>query len=105
MIANGDTGIIVCRQIPFGSLMLAQAYAEEHGVTLREASGALKLRSRLPPPAALKDDGLPEYNTATFAALAPGLRQMQDEIASTIEYFRYQRLAGRHDGPIQQADG
>jgi hypothetical protein len=55
----------------------------------------LKLRSRLPPPAALKDSSSPEYNTATFAALAPPLRQMQDEIASTIEYFRYQRLAGR----------
>jgi hypothetical protein len=95
MIANGDTGIVAVRHIPFGALMLAKTYADEHGVSLSEASSALKLRSRLPPPAAVKDGSAPEYKTATFVALAPALRQLQDEIADTIEYFRYQRLAGR----------
>jgi len=95
MVGNGDSGIVAVRNIPFGSLTLAKAYADEHGVSLSEASNALKLRSRLPSPAALKEGSLPEHQTATFAALAPGLRQIQDEIASTFEYFRYQRLAGR----------
>jgi len=95
LVANGDTGIVAVRQIPFGSLVLAKAYADEHGVSLSEASTALKMRSRLPSPAALKDGGSPENKTATFAALAPVLKQMQDEIAATLEYFRYGRLAGR----------
>ena len=95
LLANGDTGIVAFRQIPFGSLVLAKAYADEHGVSLGEASTALQLRSRLPSPAALKDGGSPEHKTATFAALAPVLRQMQDEITATLEYFRYGRLAGR----------
>jgi hypothetical protein len=46
-------------------------------------------------PAALKDAGSPEHKTATFAALAPVLRQMQEEITATFDYFRHQRLAGR----------
>jgi len=99
MVANGDTGIVAVRQIPFGALMLAKAYADEHGVSLTEASDALRLRSRLPSPDALKDGGTPEHQTATFAALGPVLRQMQDEIAGTMEYFRFQRLAGRPGSP------
>jgi len=95
MVANGDTGIVAVRNLPFGSLTLAEAYADEHGVSLSEAADALKLRSRLPTPAAVKDGSAPEYKTATFAALVPLLRQLQDDIAGTIEYFRYQRLAGR----------
>jgi hypothetical protein len=95
VVANAQSGIIAARQFPFGTLTLAKAYAEEHGVSLAEASEALRIRSRLPPAPAVKGGGLPEYKTASFFALSPVLSQMHDEIAATLEYFRFQRLAGR----------
>jgi hypothetical protein len=95
LVANGDTGIIAVRQFPFGALTLAKAYASEHGVSLEESSAALRMRSRLPPASAVKDGAAPEHKTATFAALSPPLRQLHDDVAATLDYFRYQRLAGR----------
>jgi hypothetical protein len=95
LVANADTGIVAVRQFAFGALTLAKAYASEYGLSLEEASGALKNRSRLPSASAVKDGAAPEHKTSTFAALAPHLRQLHDDIAATLDYFRYQRLAGR----------
>jgi hypothetical protein len=96
LIANGDTGIVAVRQFAFGTLSLAKAYAAEYGLSLEESSASLKIRSRLPPALAMKDDGVaPEHMTATFEAVFPYLRQLRDDIAATLDYFRYQRLAGR----------
>jgi hypothetical protein len=95
LIANGDAGIVAYRQLPFGTLMLANAYASEYGLSLEEASAALKTRSRLPPPSSVKGGVSPEHSTATFAALSPLLKQLHDDVAATLDYFRYQRLAGR----------
>jgi hypothetical protein len=95
MVANGDTGIVAVRQFAFGALTLANAYASEYGLSLEDASAALKNRSRLPPASAVKDGAAPEHKTATFAALSTYLRQVHDDIAATLDYFRYQRLAGR----------
>ena len=95
LIANAQTGIIAMRQFSFGALSLADAYAAEHGLSLTESSAALGARSRLPSAAIVKDGGAPEHQTGTFAALSPLLRQLREDIAATIDYFRFQRLAGR----------
>jgi hypothetical protein len=95
LLANAQTGIIAMRQFSFGALSLAQAYASEHGLSLTESSEALGTRSRLPPASVIKDGGALEHRTGTFAALSPLLRQLQEDIAGTIDYFRFQRLAGR----------
>jgi hypothetical protein len=95
LIANAQTGIIAMRQFSFGSLSLAAAYAAEHGLSLTESSAALGARSRLPPANIVKDGGAPEHQTGTFAALSPLLQQIREDIAATIDYFRFQRLAGR----------
>ena len=95
LVANAETGIIAVRQFPFGSLTLANAYAAEHGLSLAMSSAALRSRNRLPSAAAVKEDAAPEHKTGTFAALAPALRELHDDVAATIEFFRFQRLAGR----------
>jgi hypothetical protein len=95
LIANAQTGIVAMRQFPFGALTLAKAYAAEHGLSLAQASAALASRTRLPPASSVKLGAAPEHKTGTYAALSPLLREMHDEIAATIEYFRFQRLAGR----------
>jgi hypothetical protein len=95
LIANAETGIVASRQFAFGSLTLANAYAAEHGLSLALSSAALRLRNRLPSAAAVKEGAAPEHKTGTFIALAPSLRELHDDIAATIEFFRFQRLAGR----------
>jgi hypothetical protein len=95
LVANAQTGIVAMRQFSFGALTLAKAYAAEHGLSPAQAAAALANRTRLPPASAIKLGAAPEHQTGTYAALAPLLREMHDEIAATIEYFRFQRLAGR----------
>jgi hypothetical protein len=95
LVANGDTGVVAVRQFALGALTLAKAYAAEFGISLEDAAASLKTRSRLPPALAVKDGAAPEHMTATFAALSPLLRQLREDIAATLDYFRYQRLAGR----------
>ena len=95
LIANAQTGIIAMRQFSFGALSLAEAYAAEHGLSLTESSAALGTRSRLPPAAIVKDGAAPEHRTGTFTALSPLLQQLHEDIAATLDYFRFQRLAGR----------
>jgi len=95
LIANAQTGIIAMRQFSLGALSLAEAYAVEHGLSLTESSAALGARSRLPSAAIVKDGGGPEHQTATFTALSPLLQQLCENIAATLDYFRFQRLAGR----------
>jgi hypothetical protein len=99
VIGNAETGIIVVRRLPFGAFTLARAYGEEHGLALEPASAALRSRSRLPPAEVLKGETLPpEYRTATNLRLAPELRRLRDDLAATIDYFQFERLAGRPAG-------
>lgn len=94
LIANMDSGIVAMRRLPIGALTLAQSFAGEHGVSLDDAVAALAKRARVPAAEAVSDETAPEHRTATFAALAPHLKQLADEIAATMDYFRFERLGG-----------
>jgi hypothetical protein len=95
VVANADTGIVAVRRLSFGVFAVARAYAAEHGLTLEEAVTALHARGRLPALPGFGQEASPEYRTTTYMALAPLLTQLRDEITATIDYFRFERLAGR----------
>jgi hypothetical protein len=94
-IANSENGLIAVRRIPFGALALAAAYSSAHGIALKDSVDALQTRCRLPASEWLHADPPPEHRTATLAALAPLLKSLREEIAASLDYFRYERLAGR----------
>ena len=95
-LANGSAGAVAVRHFPIGTATLAQAYAQVHGIDGEEATTALGSRARftigsefpLPP-------GAPLASTGTYMALAPALGRLSGEIATTADYFEFQRLAGR----------
>jgi predicted Zn-dependent protease with MMP-like domain len=94
-VANDAAGAIAVRQLPVGTAKLAAAYAGAHGIAPHEAMQALAARSRLttqdwPPPA-----DAPMRHTGSFLALAPVMENLSGEIATTGDYFEFQRLAGR----------
>jgi hypothetical protein len=95
-LANGSAGAVAVRHLPVGTATLTDAYARVHGIDNQEASAALGSRARftigsafpLPP-------GAPLAATGSYMALAPALGSLSDEIATTADYFEFQRLAGR----------
>ncbi|MCH8858036.1 MAG: hypothetical protein IID54_00490, partial [Proteobacteria bacterium] len=96
LVANSEIGLIAVRQLPFGAMTVAQAYADAFGIGLVEASDVLNRRPRLPPAAAVHGE-LPaalEHKTASFAALAPNLRMLSNEILATLDYFHFERMGG-----------
>ena len=82
--------------LPIGTAHLTDAYARVHGIESHEAAEALAARTRLsigkewPLPA-----GTPSAHTGTAMALMPMLEKLTGEIATTGDYFEFQRLAGR----------
>ena len=95
-LANGSAGAVAVRHLPVGTATLAAAYAQVHGIENHEASAALGARARFatgtefPPP-----PGSPMAATGSYMALAPALNRLSGEIATTADYFEFQRLAGR----------
>ena len=95
-LANGSAGAVAVRHLPVGTATLTDAYARVHGIDNHEASAALGARARftigsafpLPP-------GAPLASTGSYMALAPALASLSGEIATTADYFEFQRLAGR----------
>jgi len=95
-LANGSAGAVAVRHLPVGTATLTTAYAQVHGIDSQEASVALGARvrfaigSEFPLPA-----GAPLASTGSYMALAPALARLSGEIATTADYFEFQRLAGR----------
>ena len=95
-LANDAAGAVAVRQLPIGTAHLTDAYARVHGIEAHEAAEALAVRTRLsigkewPLPA-----GTPAAHTGTAMALMPMLEKLTGEIATTGDYFEFQRLAGR----------
>ncbi|HSS12792.1 MAG TPA: hypothetical protein VLL04_02790, partial [Rhizomicrobium sp.] len=95
-LANDSAGAVAVRQLPVGTAHLTEAYARAHGIESHEAAEALAARTRLsigkewPLPA-----GAPAAHTGTAMALLPMLEKLTGEIATTGDYFEFQRLAGR----------
>ncbi len=95
-LANDSAGAVAVRQLPIGTAHLTEAYAKVHGIESQEAATALAQRARFsigkewPLPA-----GAPAAHTGTAMALLPMLEKLTGEIATTGDYFEFQRLAGR----------
>lgn len=95
-LANDSAGAVAVRQLPIGTASLAESYARAHGIEGPDAAQALASRSRLsigkewPLPA-----DAPARHTGTHMALVPLLEKLTGEIATTGDYFEFQRLAGR----------
>jgi len=95
-LANDSAGAVAVRQLPIGTAHLTEAYAKVQGIETQEAADALAARTRLtigkewPLPA-----GAPAAHTGTAMALMPMLEKLAGEIATTGDYFEFQRLAGR----------
>jgi hypothetical protein len=99
ILANPDAGLIAARQLPFGAMAIAQDYADAFGIDGASASEFLFRRPHLPPVDAVRGDPVAvlEHRTASFAAIAPSLRALSEDVGATIDYFRYERMAG---GPM-----
>ena len=95
-LTNDSAGAVAVRQLPVGTQHLTEAYAKVHGIEPQDAAEALATRARLaigkqwPLPA-----GAPAAHAGTYMALMPVLQKLAGEIATTGDYFEFQRLAGR----------
>jgi hypothetical protein len=95
-LANDSAGAVAVRQLPVGTAQLTEAYARVQGIETQDAAEALAQRTRLsigkewPLPA-----GAAGAHTGTAMALMPMLEKLAGEIATTGDYFEFQRLAGR----------
>ena len=95
-IANATVGAVAVRHLPIGTSTMVSAYADEHGLSFAEASAALQSRSRLAlSPNKLLEENSPAAHVGSYLALGPILARLKEEICATIDYFEFQRLAGR----------
>lgn len=92
LLADPDTGAVVCRELGPGTRALASAIAAATSISLKEAAQGLERRACFRADAAAED--APAPLTATERALHPLLALLRTELLASMEYFLFQRLAG-----------
>ncbi len=92
LLADPDTGVVVCREIAVGIGSFTAAVAQATSVSAVEAAAGLERRSCFAPDATAAGAASPL--TATERALDPILAALRTELLVSVEYFVHQRLAG-----------
>ncbi|CAK0755905.1 conserved hypothetical protein [Gammaproteobacteria bacterium] len=93
LFAHVEIGAVTVRHIPVGIAALITAIARKTGTRPEEVLGALKDRDYLS--VLVQGHGADDHSLSPQEqALLPLLRKLNDEIISTLEYFRSQRACG-----------
>ncbi len=92
LFADPETGHVLCRDVPYGSLSFASALADGLSVSVKEAADGLQRRICFPPEAGAVEGVAPM--TATERALGPVLGGLRAELLRSLQFFLHDRLAG-----------